>query len=471
MLFPTLNFALFFLVVFTVSWTLNRYHRGHKLFLLAASYFFYGFWDWRFTFLLFFSSLMNYLAGRLLDRSPNPKTRKITVAAAVTLNLLILVFFKYYGFFIESLADILYALQWERDLPFLEIILPVGISFFTFQGISYVVDVYRGQVEGSRSLLNVALYISFFPQLVAGPIVRASYFLPQLERKPDINHVFGGVGVLLIVWGVFKKAIVANYLAVEMVDDIFFDPTVYGPVDLILGLYGYSIQIYCDFSAYSDIAIGVAALLGYRFPKNFDQPYRSASLTEFWRRWHISLSTWLRDYLYIPLGGNRHGTGKTYRNLFMTMFLGGLWHGAGWNFVLWGSLHGLGLCWERLIRVGRGIDRREGILKRFLMVFLTLNLVSLAWVLFRAPSMDIVWKYLVSFTNYSTEIQNVTPFIISLLVLGFTMHFTPSDTLARVESGFVRLPPMVQGLIAGIFLVAIESFGREGIAPFIYFQF
>lgn len=470
MIFPTFNFTLFFLVVFAFSWGLRRQHEGHKIFLLLASYFFYGFWDWRFTVLLAGSSLVNYFAGRLLDVFREDRTRKGIVAGAIFLNLLCLGFFKYYGFFIESLSDLLYAFHLQRDLPFLEIVLPVGISFFTFQGISYVVDVYRGQVPSNRSLVNVVLYISFFPQLVAGPIVRASYFLPQLDKKPDPDNVLAGMGLLLILWGVFKKTVMANYLAVEIVDKVFFDPSLYGPIDLILGLYGYSIQLYCDFSAYSDIAIGVAALLGYSFHRNFRQPWRSESLAEFWQRWHISLSTWLRDYLFIPLGGSYFGRRKTLRNLLITMFLGGIWHGAGWTYVLWSIYHSVALTVERVVR-----PQKKGLVlplwKRILGVVFVFHFFAASWILFRAASLDISWQFLNSLGRAGQPVTFLTPFILSFLLFGLLIHFMPSDSLEKIEAGFTRLPIPVQGLIAGLILVIIEAFGPKGVAPFIYFQF
>jgi D-alanyl-lipoteichoic acid acyltransferase DltB (MBOAT superfamily) len=471
LLFPTFDFLLFFLIVFTVSWALYRRREAHKAILVGASYFFYGYWDWRFCFLLLGSSVMNFLAGRALDAFGDKGKRKAVVGLAVALNLLTLGVFKYYDFFMSSLADLMFTLGLQRDLPFMEIILPVGISFFTFQGISYVVDVYRGKAPRNRSLLNVVLYISFFPQLVAGPIVRASYFLPQLDQKPDPNRVLAGMGLLLILWGVFKKSIVANYLAVELVDDVFFDPTIFHPVDLLLALYGYSIQLYCDFSAYSDIAIGVAALLGYRFPKNFDQPWRSESIGEFWQRWHLSLSTWLRDYLFIPLGGSRGGRWKAARNILITMFLGGVWHGAGYTYVLWSLYMAGGLAVERLWQDYRG-PVRQTILRRSRNLVLFFHYFAASWILFRAESLTISWQYLTSFAaNWDLPIMNLQPFVLSLIAFGLAANFAPPNTLQAVESRFVRLPAPVQGVLVGLALVVIEAFGLEGMAPFIYFQF
>lgn len=470
MLFPTLDFALFFLAVFAVAWALRDRLEARKALLLTASYFFYGYWDWRFCLLLLGSSLVNYAAGRLLDGGAAPQRRRLVLGIAVTLNLGVLGLFKYYGFFIESLNDLMYAVGLERELPFLSIILPVGISFFTFQGISYVVDVYRGDVRASRSPLDLLLYISFFPQLVAGPIVRASVFLPQIEARPAADRVLVSFGLLLILVGLFKKVVVANYLATEMVDMVFLDPVFFGPVDLMLATYGYAVQIYCDFSAYSDIAIGVAALLGFRFQKNFDQPYRAQSLRDFWRRWHISLSTWLRDYLYIPLGGARAGRWKTYRNLMLTMFLGGIWHGAAWTFVIWGLLHGIGLAVERALGWAREEVVRP-LWRRAVSIIIVFHFVCLTWIFFRASDFAIAWDYLASFGNWDAPVIYATPFILTLLAVGMAMHFTPHDLLDRIERHLRRLPIAVQGALIGLGIVAIDAMGPDGVAPFIYFQF
>jgi alginate O-acetyltransferase complex protein AlgI len=469
MLFPTLNFGLFFLMVFFVSWSLYHKPQLRKFFLLLASYFFYGFWDWRFVSLLFISAFLNFIAGYLIENTIN-KFRKLILIVAITLNLGILGFFKYYGFFIESLADLLFALGIERDLPFLEIILPVGISFFTFQGISYIVDIYRGKIRGNYALLDVMLYISFFPQLVAGPIIRAAHFMPQLQVKPDPQRILAAMGILLILWGIFKKAIIANYLSVDLVDPVFFDPTRYGSVDLLLASYGYAIQIYCDFSAYSDIAIGVAALLGYHFPKNFDQPYRAASLREFWHRWHISLSSWLHDYLYIPLGGNQHGTFKTYRNLFITLFLGGIWHGAAWNFLIWGTFHGIGLMIERFVSGLWKLQKNLKIL-RYFMIFFVFHFVCFMWIFFRAENFGLAIDFITAFGNWHIPTMLASPFIITLIIFGISIHFTPPQTLSKIEMLFNRQSVIVQGLLIGFVLVAIEAFSMDDVAPFIYFQF
>lgn len=475
MLFPTFDFGVFFLIVFAVSWWLFPLPVWRKLVLVGASYFFYGYWDWRFCFLLLASSAVNYAAGMLLHGTAEKPKRKIIVGVAVALNLGFLAFFKYYGFFVTSLNDLMFDLGLERELPFLEIILPVGISFFTFQGISYVIDVYRGHVAATRSLLNILLYISFFPQLVAGPIVRAAHFLPQIEAQdaddaPRPDRILASLGLLLIIIGLFKKVILANYLATEMVDIVFFDPYFYGALDLLLAIWGYTIQIYCDFSAYSDIAIGVAALLGYRFQRNFDQPYRSESIREFWRRWHISLSTWLRDYLYIPLGGGRGGIWKTRRNLMITMVLGGLWHGAAWNYVIWGFLHGLAMAVEDVFGLHKPAPHRAW-WKRAIAIAVVFHFLCLTFIIFRSESMEIAWTYAQGFLDFQTPSEFLRPFIVVLLFVGFALHFIPHRVTAWVEGRYAGLPILLQAAVLALAIIVIDACGPDGVAPFIYFQF
>lgn len=470
MLFPTLDFGIFFLVIFILAWSFKDYQTTRKVILICASYFFYGYWDWRFCFLLAASSIGNYFAGILIEHYRANKNCKWFLGIAITFNLTILCFFKYYGFFIESLNDLIFNIGLHHELPFLEIILPVGISFFTFQGISYVIDVYRGSIRASRSLLSVILYISFFAQLVAGPIVRAASFLPQIEAKATIDAKLASAGMLMILLGLVKKVIIANYLATEIVDRVFMEPDLFGPVDLLLAAYGYAIQIYCDFSAYSDIAIGVAALFGYRFHENFNQPYRSWSLREFWQRWHISLSSWLRDYLYIPLGGSHKGLLRTQRNLFITMLLGGIWHGAGWNFILWGGLHGAGLAFERMVGWGHKL-KSPSVIQRVLGTLLVFHFVCLGWIFFRTESLELALAYLTSFTNIDAQIQYTKPFIISLLAIGMASQFIPVLLQTRIYSSFYKLPVIIQGSIVGFTIIAIDAFGATGVAPFIYFRF
>lgn len=497
MLFPTLEFALFFIIVFALNYQFVAQATLRKAMLLVASYVFYAWWDWRFTSLLAGSSLLNYLAGLAVVRAEGrPILRRIIIGLAIAANLGVLAFFKYFDFFLGNLAVALRSVGLERDLPLLQIILPVGISFFTFQGISYVVDVARKEIPAARSPLDLFLYISFFPQLVAGPIVRASHFLPQLAQRPQLSRARLGFGLALIISGLFKKMVIANYLASVIVDDAFFDPSARGGVDLLMGVYGYAIQIYCDFSGYSDIGIGVAALLGFHFHANFNQPYRASSLQDFWRRWHISLSQWLRDYLYKPLGGSRGGPWLTYRNLFITMLLGGLWHGASWTFVTWGLIHGVMLGVERAVRgwlkpaprplpAGAGVpddDRARaarppdsigggGLFGHLLAVLFTFHVVCLAWIFFRAPSFDIALTYLEGLTRIEAPVELTTPFVLVLLGCGFIMQVLPERS-ARVMGGLIgRLGPWGLGLFVGLGVFMIEVIGPEGVAPFIYFRF
>jgi D-alanyl-lipoteichoic acid acyltransferase DltB (MBOAT superfamily) len=470
MLFPTLDFLLFFLVVAAAGWLLQDRFEARKLFLVAASYFFYAQWNWRFCFLLFGSSVLSYSAGWLIANNPDARIRKRLLTGAVGLHLCVLGIFKYCDFFIGSANELAHSLGLERELPFVEIILPVGISFFTFHGISYLVDVYRGDVRVCRRFTDMLLYISFFPQLVAGPIVRASYFLPQLTG-PGTARVPIGPAVVLILGGFFKKMVVANYLATDLVDPVFAAPTQQSGLDLLFAVYGYAIQIYCDFSAYSDMAIGFAALLGFRFPRNFDQPYRAQRLREFWQRWHISLSSWLRDYLYKPLGGNRRGPGRTYLNLAITMLLGGIWHGAAWKFVFWGALHGSGLAIERAIEpvIGRTPQSLAGRVISTLIVF---HIVCLGWVFFRADSFETAWLYLGGLgTGWSDGFVQTTPFTLGLVLFGAACQFIPRDLGERFGTAIAGMPVWSQGVLAGCTIAVIDALGPDGVAPFIYFQF
>jgi alginate O-acetyltransferase complex protein AlgI len=475
-LFPTVDFGIFFVLVFAASWFLRRRDVERKIFLTAASYFFYGYWDWSFMALLAGVTVLDYLFGLALGAVKNQGGRKALVALAAILNLGVLGYFKYTTFLLESGNAALRLFGLPLSLPIIQVILPVGISFFTFQAMSYVIDVYRREIPAEKSLLDLALFISFFPQLVAGPIVRAKDFIPQLKSAPSIGDVPVGRALFRIAGGLFKKVIVANYLSSLWADRIFQAPMDFGPVDVILGVYAYAIVIYCDFSAYSEIAIGTASLLGYHFPPNFDQPYRALSLKDFWRRWHISLSTWLRDYLYLPLGGNRKGKIRTYVNLIITMLLGGLWHGAALKFAAWGLLHGSGLAMERAIREKRAsmgkLPSANPFVKilKFLLVF---NFVCLGWVFFRAADFRSaleVFQAMLPRPGAQAAIL-VTPFLLSLLCLGMLMQFFPRQWSEAIIGRFERISLTSQALAMGGFLVVLSAMSQEGVAPFIYFQF
>jgi D-alanyl-lipoteichoic acid acyltransferase DltB (MBOAT superfamily) len=466
MLFPTVNFLLFFVLVAAVMVPLRRHHEARKLVLVVASYIFYAQWNWHFCLLLAFSSVVTFAAGRLIAGDRSAAARHRIVVATVCIHLAILSTFKYFDFFVGSVNALAHQLGLTHEIPFVEIILPVGISFFTFHGISYVVDVYRGDVAVCRRLTDMLLYLSFFPQLVAGPIVRASFFLPQLYNAPARTLALGPP-LMLILGGLFKKVVMANYLATDLVDPVFFDPASFSSLDLLLAAYGYAIQIYCDFSAYSDMAIGLAALLGYRFPPNFNQPYRAHSLQDFWRRWHISLSSWLRDYLYKPLGGSRNGRWATTANLMITMLLGGIWHGAAWKFVAWGGIHGAGLVIERALPVNLGGGR----IARLVAKLLVFHFVCLTWIFFRADSYDTVLVYLSAMAAFTPGISQASAFTVGLIGLGLAMQYVPPNLPLRIATRLVTVPDWTLAVASGVAMVAIAAMGPDGVAPFIYFQF
>lgn len=477
MLFPTLTFGLFFLALFAVAWAARGSNEWRKILLLAASWIFYGAWDWRFVALLIGSAVVNWALAEQIAETPavidNRRWRRGLLIVGVVANLAVLATFKYCGFFLEQVAATLRALGWQRDFPVLQVVLPVGVSFFTFQGMSYLIDVYRGRTAPAR-LLDVTLLMSFFAHLVAGPIVRASDLIPQFQRTPRLTREAAATGLLLIAWGLFKKAVIASQLATGLVDPVFFDPGAHGPLDLAAAAYGYAVQIYCDFSAYSDMAIGLAALLGYRFPRNFDQPYRAASLQDFWRRWHISLSSWLRDYLYISLGGNRGGTWIACRNLMITMLLGGLWHGASWTFVIWGALHGTVLAGERLWREFKpkawpGVPAWAGVL-------FTFHVVCLGWIFFRAESFGAATAFLSGLGRWDAVpaalgALTVTPLALLLILLGLSTQGLPPRLVEGAGQRLARAPAMGVGLALGAAVLVVTAMGPDGVAPFIYYQF
>lgn len=492
MLFPTPEFAVFFFAIFVAGWLLRTQAEPRKALLLAASYFFYGYWDWHLLGLLAGSSALNYIAGVGLASTRSETLRHRIVTAAVAVNLGVLGIFKYYNFFINSLTDLTLELGIHRDMPFLEIVLPIGISFFTFHGISYVVDIYRGHTKPVRSPIDLFLYISFFPQLVAGPIVRASHFLPQLTKTPVLNRAAVVFGFLLILNGMLKKVVVAHYIAVDLVDPVFADPSHASTIDLIAAHYAYAVQVYCDFSAYSDFAIGTAALLGFRFRKNFDRPFGATSLAQLWQRWHISLSTWLRDYLYRALRGKKRDAGyRMYRNIFLTMLLGGLWHGANWTFVIWGAIHGVGLCAERFIktrwhafRTGRRLSPAGAAVvseypeqpganrfATFVGWLITFHLFTLAAIFFRSPHLDVALNYFAAMFSFHGGSHLLTPFLLVLTAGSVAVQFLPGNKIERFAEKARDCPAVALGLMLGIGLLLIEMIGPDGVAPFIYFQF
>ncbi len=470
MLFPTIQFALFFVVVLTANWLLLPHRQRWKGFMLAASYVFYGAWDWRFILLIMTSTLLNQAAATVMSRTEDHGRRRAAVISAVAANLGILGWFKYYGFFVSSALNLFNSIGVELPLPLLQVTLPVGISFFTFQALSYVIDIYRGE-QDKAPLLDFAVYLAFFPQLVAGPIVRSREFLPQLHGPKDPRAVDATRAFGLIAGGLFKKVVVANTLATTIVDPVFASPGQFSALEVLMAVYGYAVQIYADFSGYTDIAIGVALLMGFRFPDNFNSPYTAVSIQDFWRRWHMTLSRWLRDYLYIPLGGNRDGRAATYRNLSLTMLLGGLWHGAAWTFVLWGAFHGGLLAWERYR--GEMTAHQPAVetpLNRAVSRLATFHLVCLGWVLFRADSLGHVGEILSRLLDWGAA-PAVTPAVLLLVAGGIGVQYVPTDFRARLQAGFARLGPVTMTAALGVFLLILDGLGPEGVAPFIYFQF
>jgi alginate O-acetyltransferase complex protein AlgI len=464
MLFPTVQFAIFYPAVLAASWALMPRPPLWKPFILAASYVFYAYANWKFCLLLGGVTLGNQAAARLIHRTEDQRRRKWIVGAAVALDLGVLAVFKYYAFFVQDIGDVLDAVHLGLPIPLLTIALPVGVSFFTFQAISYTVDVYRRVIEPAGTL-DVAIYLSFFSHLVAGPIVRAREFLPQLASPRDRTRVAVGPGMMLIGVGLVKKVVLADFLARSVVDPVFGVPQAYAAPDVLLATYAYAGQIYCDFSGYTDIAIGLALLLGFVFPQNFDRPYRSTGFREFWRRWHMTLSRFLRDFLYIPLGGNRKGRWKTYRNLMLTMVLGGLWHGAAWTFVLWGAFHGLGLCSEHAL--GSRWTRLPG----WLRWFVTFHLICFGWILFRSQGLDVVGDFLSRLVTPGPATLWTAPVVAAVLVVIGT-QLLPPRPLDWVRVTIERANPTALGAaLAVLILFVAATVPSQGVPPFIYFRF
>jgi len=478
-LFPTVAFAVFFLIAFTVSWLLRPTYRAWLWVMTGLSLVFYGYTDARFVGLLVGSILVNWALGAAVFRSLTPEGERThasinLVRAAVAVNLGVLGAFKYYGFFVDSFADATQSVGLGLSPPVLALALPVGISFFTFHAVSYVIDIGRGQLRPLR-LDELALYMSFFPHLVAGPIVRASELAPQLRERSDPRRIPSGEAFRLIAFGLFKKVVVSSYVATELVDPVFGAPAAHGPLDLLVGVYAYAIQIYADFSGYTDIAIGCALLLGIRFPQNFDAPYRALSLQDFWRRWHMTLSRWLRDYLYIPLGGNRGGVRRMYRNLVLTMVIGGLWHGAATTFLVWGAIHGGFLALERLVkerwheRVPDRVLPRE--ITAALQWVLTFHVVCLAWIFFRADSVGTAFEVIGGIVSGTQPNELITTLLMVTIVAMLASQFVPPRAVERAQERFTAIGPGLQVAALAGALTVIDVLGPDGVAPFIYFRF
>jgi D-alanyl-lipoteichoic acid acyltransferase DltB (MBOAT superfamily) len=459
-LFPTVTFAVFFMIVLPVSWALMPHQRAWRAWIVLASYVFYAWWDWRFVFLLFASTIVNHVLAVAIYRASGVVARKWFLALAIAFDLGLLGYFKYANFFLST-TDNVVGTSWIAN-----VVLPVGISFYTFMAISYVVDTYRGELVPA-SLARFAVFQAFFPHLVAGPIVRASELLPQLEDERDPRKVDVSRAFFLIVSGLFLKVVIANHLATNIVDDVFAAPNRHSSLEVLVAIYGYAVQIFADFCGYTNIAIGIALLLGFQFPQNFNSPYAAVSLQDFWRRWHMTLSRWLRDYLYIPLGGNRKGRLLTYRNLMLTMLLGGLWHGAAWTFVVWGGIHGLGLSIERATGW-----RPTSVAAKWFGRILTFHVVCFGWIFFRADSFgragDVIARL---FTAWGQASPLVTTSVVLAILVGILGQYVRPGAVGAALRGFQRLPVPAQATCFAVALVTINTLGPEGVAPFIYFRF
>ena len=497
MSFHSLEYALFFAAVFVAFWSLRGKHRARTLLLVLASAWFYARFDYGkshphlgyvYLSVLFCSAAIDFALARAIyrvDELPRAKSdaawanlrRKRLMILSIVYNLGVLAYFKYTNFGIDTVRQVFASAGVVIHPSMLKVVLPIGISFFTFETMSYTIDVYRRELVPAKSFLEYLLFISFFPHLVAGPIIRPKDMLPQLRADPTIDPARGSQGLFLIACGLLKKVVIADYLALNLVDRVFDRADWFSGPEVLAGIYGYALQIYCDFSGYTDIAIGSALLLGYVLPKNFDSPYQSTSLQEFWRRWHISLSSWLRDYLYVPLGGSRGGAFQTYRNLMITMLLGGLWHGASWNFVLWGAMHGGALSvtrmWQRFRKESpaRKPPPSTELLLELLKGVLTFHYVCLAWVFFRASDFQQAILVLRALVHGGLHVGNFTRGVALCLVAGFVTHLIPEKQFLRMREGFVRLPAYAQGGVLFAVALVIREVATSAVVPFVYFQF
>ena len=467
MFFNSLEYFVFLAIVLALYYSFS--HRWQNYMLLAVSYFFYGYWDYRFLSLMLISTVVDFFAGRIVDHATTESKRRTFLAISMIVNLTFLVFFKYFNFFIDSAERVLSAAGMGFSAPVLYVILPAGISFYTFESMSYVIDVYRRKVKSTDNFFDFALFIAFFPKLVAGPIMRIDDLLPQIERKRVVTseHILSGVTLILV--GLFRKVVIADAIG-GVVDVIFSNPAAHTTPELLKGIYLFALQIYCDFSGYSDIARGSSRLLGMDLMLNFDHPYFSANITEFWRRWHISLSTWFRDYLYIPLGGNRVAKWRGYLNTMIVFLVSGLWHGAAWTFVAWGGLHGLFLVVHRMLSGGKAAVESKRDWRWLLSVVFTFHCVLFAWIFFRAHGFGQAFAFIngiVALRGMET-LGTVLPSILIPWLLLFAIDIP--QFMAKEHTALLRWPIALRNVaIAGMLFLIFLGLGTR--APFIYFQF
>ncbi|MCO4761765.1 MAG: MBOAT family protein [Myxococcales bacterium] len=474
MLFNSLLFLVFLVVAVLGSWALGKQRTLRFAFLLVASYLFYMAWNPRFIALIVASTLVDFWVAQRIEDSESQRKRKSLLFGSLAMNLGLLGYFKYTNFFLQSVSDGVGLLGGDLPIPIFSIVLPVGISFYTFQTMSYSVDVYRRHIPAERSLLKFALYVSFFPQLVAGPIVRAADLLPQFNQKISLTHDDVGAALFRIARGLVKKIVIADFLAVNLVDRAFSNPSIYSSPELMVALYAYTMQIYCDFSGYTDVAIGTAQLLGYKLPENFDRPYSATTVAGFWRRWHITLAGWLRYYVFFPLGGSRGSIWKAHRNTFITLILIGLWHGANWTFVVYGAIHGLAISINRMLvrRNGRRADEFDQPWHQILWkVFVTFHFVVLLRILFRAPGFGEAADYTQHLFSNGWGLARIDAGVWALLALSYGIHWTPRRWVDQFSQRFTDLPVVLKGASMAALAVGVATVAETDVVPFIYFQF
>lgn len=526
LLFNSGLFLGMFLVFYLLYILIRKKFRLRLLYVVVFSLFFYYKSSGIFFLLLIGSSLLDYFLADIIYKTSDQAKKKVLLTLSIIANLGMLGYFKYTNFILDGVNFVS-----GNEFHFNNIILPVGISFFTFQSISYIIEIYRKEIEPTKSFVDYLFFISFFPQLVAGPIVRAKDFLPQIYRKVHVSKEDVNEALLLIICGLLKKAVISDYISINFVDRVFDAPNSYSPFENLMASYGYAVQIYCDFSGYSDMAIGIALLLGYRLPVNFDVPYQSASITEFWRRWHISLSTWLKDFLYISVGGNRKGTfggflfpglfflgvliwgGYYYTqsiipllialsactvfvltillskdkkktlftnsNLLTTMLLGGLWHGASLRFIVWGALHGIALAIHKIVMelFPRSKQAKPNVIWKIASVFITFHFVTFCWIFFRARSFDLAIEMITNISKFEFDWQQITTITMGyknaflLIAIGLVWHYIPKRVIDSLGSVFGIMPKFVKACVLGFVMWVVYATATAGPQPFIYFQF
>ncbi|MGB8329786.1 MAG: MBOAT family O-acyltransferase [Polyangiales bacterium] len=475
MLFNSLDYILFLGIAVAGFWLLARHTQLRMFFVFFVSCLFYMAWHPVYIVLILGSTLIDYVVGLRIHATNDEKARKRWLVASLISNFGLLGVFKYFNFASQATADVLnllFSIEIDKP-PFLDVLLPVGISFYTFQTLSYTIDIYQRKLEPTRNFVQFAVFVTYFPQLVAGPIVRAAELLPQLQRKIILRDEQVTRGLFLIATGMVKKVAIADYLSVNLVDRVFDQPELYSAAEVLIALYGFTMQIYCDFSGYTDVARGSAKLMGLELPENFDRPYQSASPAEFWRRWHMTLSTWLRDYLYFPLGGSRAGPIRAYWNLWLTMFLIGIWHGASWTFVFYAILQSMAMVLHRFFyrRAGRTRDTVDTWQVHAFKVFCALQFVVFSRILFRATSLENAADITARLGAGTYSIAQISLGIWAMLFLTFVAHYTPRHWFESIELRFKSMPVPAQGVALAAVGFALSIVATSEVVPYIYFQF